>query len=113
FGFILKGAVNEIGHQSIMTPMTLRALDTALARHGTRTLADLMPPAIGYAEDGFLVRPHVSSFWHEKPGSGRVPHIEFVTRFPATRAIYSPAGTPLQVGERLRNPDMGRTLRRI
>src|SRR5690606_23470034 len=57
FGFILRGAVNEIGHQSIMTPMTLRALDTALARHGTRRLADLLPPAIAYAEDGFLVRP--------------------------------------------------------
>ena len=27
FGFLLEGAVNEIGYQSITTPMTLRALD--------------------------------------------------------------------------------------
>ena len=48
------------------------------------------------------------------PAGGRVPHIEFVTRFPATRAIYCHAdGTPLRLGQRLRNPDMARTLRRI
>jgi gamma-glutamyltranspeptidase/glutathione hydrolase len=114
FGFLLEGSVNEIGYQSIMTPMTLRALATALERHGTRSLAQLIQPAIRYAEEGFLVRPHVSAFWNEVPGAGRVPHIEFVTRFPATRAIYCHEdGTPLKVGERLRNPDMGRTLRRI
>lgn len=114
FGFLLEGAVNEIGYQSIMTPMTLRALATALERHGTRSLAHLLGPAIHYAEEGFLVRPHVSGFWNEVPGAGRVPHIEFVTRFPATRAVYCHEdGTPLKVGERLRNPDMGRTLRRI
>ncbi len=114
FGFLLKGAVNEIGYQSIMTPQTIRALDTALSRHGTRRLADLLAPAIAYAEDGFAVRPHVSNFWNEVPGAGRVPHIEFVTRFPATRAIYCHEdGRPRKVGERLRNPEMGRTLRRI
>ena len=85
FGFLLKGAANEIGYQSIMTPMTLRALATALERHGTHSLADLLQPAIHYAEEGFLVRPHVSAFWNEVPGAGRVSHREFVTRFPATR----------------------------
>ena len=35
FGFILKDRVNECGYGSITTPMTLRALDTALSRFGT------------------------------------------------------------------------------
>ena len=114
FGFLLKGAVNEIGYQSITTPMTLRALDVALSRYGTRRLADLLPPAIAYARDGFAVRPHVSGFWHERPIGGRVPHIEFVTRDPAAAKIYTRAdGQPLGVGETLRNPDMARTLERI
>jgi gamma-glutamyltranspeptidase/glutathione hydrolase len=114
FGFLLEGAVNEIGYQSIMTPMTIRALDTALARHGTRSLSHLIQPAIAYAEGGFAVRPHVSGFWNEAPAGGRVPHIEFVTRFPATAKIYTHAdGTPLGIGERLANPDMAKTLRRI
>jgi gamma-glutamyltranspeptidase/glutathione hydrolase len=114
WGFILEGRVNEIGYQSITTPMTLRALDSALSRVGTRSLGDLLQPAIAYCEDGFLVRPHVSEFWHYAPRAGRAGNIGIVTRFPATRKIYTGSdGHPYAVGELLRNPDMGRTYRRI
>ena len=44
FGFLLEGAVNEIGYQSITTPMTLRAFDAALERFGSRKLPDLLRP---------------------------------------------------------------------
>jgi gamma-glutamyltranspeptidase/glutathione hydrolase len=85
FGFLLEGSVNEIGYQSITTPMTLRALELALARFGTRSLAELIGPAIDYCEQGFRVRPHVAAFWNEAPGGGRVAHREFLTRDPAAR----------------------------
>ncbi|MEM9146229.1 MAG: gamma-glutamyltransferase family protein [Pseudomonadota bacterium] len=114
FGFLLEGEVNEIGYQSITTPMTLRALATALERFGTRSLADLLPPAIAYAREGFQVRPHVHAFWTEVPSGGRVAHEEFLRRTPATAKIYvKPDGTIPRVGERLCNPDMARTLERI
>jgi len=114
FGFLLEGAVNEIGYQSITTPMTLRALDSALARYGSANLSDLIEPAIAYCEDGFPVRPHVSAYWNEGPLSGRVVHTEYLTRFEATRKIYlRPDGGIPGVGEILRNPDMGRTFRRV
>ena len=114
FGFLLEGAVNEIGYQSITTPMTLRAFDTALARFGGRSLADLIPPAIDYCEDGFQVRPHVSAYWSEGPVSGRVAHTQYLTRFDASRKIYArPDGGVPKVGETLRNPDMGRTFRHV
>ncbi len=114
FGFLLEGAVNEIGYQSITTPMTLAALAEALARFGTRPLDTLLAPAIAYAREGFAVRPHMAAYWTEVPGAGRVPHGEFVTRLPATAKIYTRAdGTPLRVGDRLVNPDMARTLDRI
>ncbi|MEO0621278.1 MAG: gamma-glutamyltransferase [Pseudomonadota bacterium] len=114
FGFLLEGEVNEIGYQSITTPMTLRALDEALRRFGTRALADLLPPAIAYARDGFQVRPHVHAFWTDVPGGGRVAHEEFLRRCPATAKIYvKPDGTIPRVGERFCNPDMARTLERI
>ncbi len=114
WGFILEGRVNEIGYQAITTPMTLRAFDTALQRFGTKSLADLLPPAIEYAERGCLVRPHVSEFWNRPPTAGRDGNIGIVTRFPATRKIYvKPDGQVLQVGDLLRNPDMATTLRRI
>ncbi|MCH8953371.1 MAG: gamma-glutamyltransferase, partial [Proteobacteria bacterium] len=114
FGFLLEGAVNEIGYQSITTPMTLRALELALARFGTRSLAELIRPAIDYCEQGFRVRPHVSAFWNEAPGAGRVAHREFLTRNPDARKIYcKPGGGIPGLGEVVRNPDLGRTYRRI
>ncbi|GMG83720.1 gamma-glutamyltransferase [Paralimibaculum aggregatum] len=113
FGFLLEGSVNEIGYQSITTPMTLKALSEALARFGTRPLEALLAPAIAYAREGFAVRPHVRAFWDEVPSGGRVAHREFVTRYPATAKIYAPGGEVPRIGERLRNPDMARTLERI
>ena len=114
FGFLLEGAVNEIGYQSITTPMTLRALDAALERYGTRRLSDLLPPAIEYCEDGFQVRPHVSAYWNEGPVWGRIAHTEYLTRFEATRKVYlRPDGRVPRVGDTVRNPDMGRMYRRI
>ena len=113
WGFILDGRVNEIGYQSITTPMTLRAFDTALRRFGTRSLAELLQPAIAYCEDGFLVRPHVHEFWNYPPRAGRGGNIGIVTRYPATRKIYTHDDAPYAVGEVLRNHDMARTYRRI
>ena len=114
FGFILKDRVNELGYGAITSPMTLRALDEALKRHGTMPLARLLEPAIRYAEEGFAVRPHVSAFWNQVATEGRVPHAEMLTRIPATRKIYVKDDGRLRgVGEVLKNPDMGKTLRRI
>ncbi|MEM9027276.1 MAG: gamma-glutamyltransferase [Pseudomonadota bacterium] len=114
FGFILEGRVNEIGYQSITSPMSLRAFATALETFGTRKLADVLQPAIAYSENGFQVRPHVSAFWNEVPTTGRLPHREFLTRIPATAKIYQrPDGSIYGVGETLRNPDMARTYSRI
>ena len=114
FGFVLKGEVNEIGYQSTTTPLTIKAFDQALRRYGTRTLADLLPAAIEYCENGFPVRPHVHSFWMQPAMFGRIERIRCLRDYPATAKIYLKAdGTPRGVGELLRNPDMGRTYRRI
>ena len=114
FGFALKGEVNEIGYQSITTPMTLKALSRAAGAFGTMAFSDLLAPAISYAQDGFLVRPHVRGFLDEVPITGRVPHREFVTRNEGSAQIYlKEDGTFYKVGERLKNPDMARTLERI
>ncbi|HEX2941624.1 MAG TPA: gamma-glutamyltransferase family protein, partial [Rhodopila sp.] len=114
WGFILRGRENEIGYQSITTPRTLATLDHALRRYGTISLADALRPAIAYAEEGCLIRPHVVEFWHRPPVAGRDGNIGIVTKFPAARKIYTGAdGQPLRVGDTLRNPDLGRTYRRI
>ena len=114
WGFILRDRENEIGYQSITTPRTLAALDHALRRYGTMSLADLIQPAIAYAEQGCLIRPHVAEFWHKPATAGRDANIGIITQFPAARAIYTDGtGAPLAVGATLRNPDLAATYRRI
>ena len=114
FGFILKGRVNEMGYGSITSPMSLRAYDEALKCYGTMDLATLLEPAIDYAENGFMVRPHVSYFWEVKEGTGRIPQIEKFKCSEESRKIYFKAdGTLRQPGETLRNSNMASTLRRI
>lgn len=114
FGFFLSDRSNELGYGAIATPLTLRGLDMALRRHGTRSLGDLMEPAIRHARDGVMVRPHMAAYWGQVPTESRAPHQDFLTALPATRRIYArPDGRIHRVGEILRNPDMGRTLSRI
>ncbi len=114
FGFVLKGEINEIGYQCMTTPMTLRAFDQVLTRWGTRSMADSLVPAIGYAEEGFLVRPHVHGFWTTPEVAGRIGGVRRMTEDPSVAKIYTPDGkTPHGVGALLRNPDMAATYRRI
>lgn len=114
FGFILKGRVNEIGYQAIATPETLRALDQALSLFGTRSLAELLEPAIALARDGYMVRPHMVRFWTQEEPAGRVQHIEYLRGSPATAKTYLNADGSLKgLGDVVKNPDMARTLERI
>lgn len=114
FGFILKGGVNDIGYGAITTPGSLKAYSEALARFGTKSLGDVLQPAIRYCTDGFMVRPHVSYFWNLVEAAGRVPHAERLKATEATRRIYLKAdGAQYRPGEVLRNPEMGRTYERV
>src|SRR5680860_962254 len=88
FGFILKDYVNDIGYGAITTPMSLRAYDEALKRFGTKSLADLLEPAIHYAENGFMVRPHVNFYWNMAERGGKAPHAMRLTENPEARRIY-------------------------
>ncbi len=114
FGFILEGGVNELGYQSITSPGSLKAFAEAIDKHGNLSFADLLQPAIEYCENGFSIRNHVASYWNLIEAAGRIPHIEQITRIPATAKIYTkPDGSIYKAGEVLKNPDMARTYRRI
>ena len=114
WGFILKGRVNEFGYGAITTPRTLAALDAMLRRFGTKTIGELIEPALPYCDEGVMIRPHMSEFWNLPPTAGRDANISMVNKIPATRKIYChDDGRVRGVGELLRNPDMGATLRRI
>jgi gamma-glutamyltranspeptidase/glutathione hydrolase len=115
FGFLLKGQVNEIGYQAIGIPGSLKAYSEALAEFGTMELRDVLQPAIGFARDGFRIRPHVHHVWTMDEGAyGRASYHDRL-RFSASgrRIYFRPDGQLKGLGERVQNPELARTLERI
>jgi gamma-glutamyltranspeptidase/glutathione hydrolase len=114
FGFILRGRVNDVGYQSITVPGSLRAYHEAHTAFGALPWAAVVEPAIHWAEAGFVVRPHVHQFWTQADGLGRVDVVDRLRFSPAGRRLYfDQDGRLLPPGARVRNPDLGRTLRLI
>ena len=114
YGFVLKGNVNDIGYQSICVPASLKAYAEAHRDHGKLPWAELFASAIGYAENGWDVRPHVHTFWSEEGMMGRVGNAERISFTPAARELYCrPDGSPKRVGDRVLNRDYGAVLRTI
>ena len=114
FGFILKGRVNDLGYQSITVPGSLKAYFEAHRDYGKLPWKTICGPAIAHAENGWAVRPHVAYFWSRKDQLGRAPNPDRLRATPAGRRLYCDKdGNPLDIGDVVRNPDLGRTLRRI
>ena len=114
FGFILDGNVNDVGYQSITTPGSLLAYHEAQTRYGRLDWADVVAPAIGWAANGFPIRPGVYHWWQEGATLGRAGNVTRLSHTPAGRRIYfHEDGSLRRIGETLRNPDLARTLERI
>jgi gamma-glutamyltranspeptidase/glutathione hydrolase len=108
------GGVNDIGYQSICVPASLRAYRDAHREHGRLPWEQIVEPAIGWAEGGWTVRPHVAYWWAEEGQMGRASGAERLAFTPASRALYCrPDGTPKRVGDRVVNRDLGQILRLI
>ena len=91
---------------SVGVPGTVAGLALALERYGSGrfTLAELIRPAEALARDGFEIEEDLAE---SAASSGRL------ARYPATRAVFQPAGRPIARGERLRQPDLAATLAAI
>lgn len=77
-----------------------------LRDHGTRSLADVMKYAIGYAEDGHPPVERVG----ETVESVRAL---FETEWPSSAEVYLPGGKAPRPGELFRNPALAATWRRL
>jgi gamma-glutamyltranspeptidase/glutathione hydrolase len=111
YGFILKGRVNDIGVQSICVPASLKAYAAAHARHGVLPWAEVVQPAIAWAKNGWIVRPHVHFFWSDTGQMGRAGSSERIAYSASGRALYcSSDGQPKPVGALIRNPELADTL---
>lgn len=89
---------------AVAVPGSLRAAETALRLYGTRTLAEVLQPAIELAEKGFPVSPALARGLAGAKVSASREAI----------AVFRHAdGTPLAAGEWLVQPLLARTLRLI
>ncbi len=113
YGYVLRGGVNELGHGAVTTPGIVRVFGEAHAAFGKLPWAALFEPAIGLAESGWLVRPHVAGmFALDETAYGRLPYVRKLAFTPDGRALYlRPDGTPKRLGDSVRNPDLAATLR--
>ena len=115
YGYVVKGGVNERGHRAVTTPGILRVFAEAHAGFGRTKWEKLFGPAIGFAEQGWMIRPHVAGmFAMNESAYGRLPYIDKLNLTPDGRRLYvRPDGTPKRVGDPVRNPELAVTLRGI
>ena len=103
-GNVVKGA-STVGHLAVAVPGTVSGLEMALAKYGSFKRAALIAPAIRLAQDGFVLE------------QGDVDLLRTATDAfkadPASAAIYLNKGEPFQVGDRLVQKDLARTLKLI
>lgn len=75
------------------------------SRFGSKPWKSLVEPAIAWAQDGFPLDEFTRGVLEfELAGN---------TYFPAMRALYAPNGFTPSVGEKLKNPELAKTLRRL
>ena len=104
-------SANVIGPRAVAVPGTVAGLALALERYGTRSLAEVLEPAIVIAEEGFPVT------WHTTLTIAK--DLANIRRFPETaRTFLTASGVPPVTTEQLnptiiRQPELAATLRAL
>ncbi|MGE3309117.1 MAG: gamma-glutamyltransferase [Limisphaerales bacterium] len=99
-------ALSQEGPLAVGVPGELAALDWLARRHGQRPLREALLEAARVADDGFPVGAELAGrLRDEAPVIRR--HAE------AASIFLHPDGSPLEIGERLRQPDLARSYRAI
>ena len=97
--------VPERGLFSITVPGAVDAWEEAANRFGTRPLADLLQPAIDFAEEGYAVTPVVAWVWRRFE--------ELLRKTETSTRMLLPDGKAPTAGTRHRQPELARSLRMI
>jgi gamma-glutamyltranspeptidase/glutathione hydrolase len=97
--------VPESGILSVTVPGAIDAWQTALERFGTRTFAELLGPAISFAEDGYAVTPVVALAWRRAQ--------EGLAQYPESARALLVDGHAPAAGSVHRQPALANSLRLI
>lgn len=103
--FADQKAIPFRGWESVTVPGAISTWVTLAERFGTLDLPTLLAPAIGYAENGFIVSPVIGALWERGA--------ELLSDQPGFAETFMPGGRAPRAGERFRCPDMARSLSMI
>lgn len=99
-------AASQTGALAVAVPGALAAYAEAQRRFGRLPLGAVVAPAARIAAEGFVLDPH-----HARRIALKADDLR---RFPGSLAVYfRPDGTPLVAGDRLVQPDLAESYRRI
>jgi gamma-glutamyltranspeptidase/glutathione hydrolase len=91
--------------RTALVPGFMAGVDACIRRFGTMELADLLEPAIFFAEEGFQL---------EKMGKHIQEKKELLSRFPETRTLFlKPDGEAFGPGDWYRQPRLAQTLKTL
>jgi gamma-glutamyltranspeptidase / glutathione hydrolase len=93
-----------VGYRASGVPGAVAGMLEALEKHGTRSRADVLAPALRLARDGFVVDSSLSRSLENSRN--------LIGRF-SGRAVFYPNDSVLQPGTRFRQPALAATLQRI
>ena len=114
YGWILKGAVNDVGYGAIAVPGTVAGLAELHRNHATLPWADLLQPAIRLAHEGYLLGPELMRLWLQQTQRAIPGQHDRIGYSAEGRRIYLNAdGSVPQLGSRIRNPEYAAVLERI
>lgn len=105
--FAKKGikTMPDTGMEPITVPGAFDGWVTMLEKYGTMKLADLLAPAIQYADSGFPVMERAAADW--------AASVEKLRRTPASAANYLVDGRAPRAGEIFRQKNLARTFRAL
>lgn len=98
-------AIEPTSAHAVTVPGAVRAWETLLARHGTRSLGDVMKRAIAYARDGYAVTPRVAHDWSR--------NVAKLSADAGAAAEYLVGGKAPVTGDAMRHPALADTLQAI
>jgi gamma-glutamyltranspeptidase / glutathione hydrolase len=93
------------GELSVSVPGVVDGWSELLTKHGTRTMAQALAPAIKYARDGYAVSEIIAGQWKSVE--------TLLGRDPKTAAIFLPGGKAPAPGDVFRNPALAASLELI
>ncbi|MGL9622617.1 gamma-glutamyltransferase [Bradyrhizobium sp. U531] len=103
-GNVIKG-ISTKGHLAVGVPGSVSGMEYAREKYGTMKRADLLAPAIQFAEQGFVL------------DQGDIDLLRTATNDfkedPASSVIFLNNGQPFNVGEKLVQSELAKTLREI